>query len=209
MIADGDLTRACEQIVELGRALYDRRITPGRTGNLSVRVGAWTVITPTGLSLGRLDPDRLSVLDADGSLAAGPRPSKEWPLHRALHARGLPAVAHVHSTFAVALSVLDGLDPVQPLPPLTAYFVMRVGQLPLLPYHPPGDAGLADELRRLPRGVHAALLANHGSIAGAADLESAVDAVEEIEETAKLALLLHGRDIRPLTADQAAATRGT
>lgn len=195
-------------VVELGRALYDRGITPGRTGNLSVRVDDRIVMTPTNVSLGRLSADALSLLDAaDGRLLDGPPPSKEWALHRALYERGVSAVVHVHSTCAVAASLLTDVDPGEPLPPLTAYYVMRVGAMPLLPYFPPGDAGLADAVRRMRPDARAALLANHGSIVGADVLEAAVDAVEEIEETARLLLLLQGRAIRPLTAEQAAATR--
>lgn len=192
------------QIVELGRALYERSITPGRTGNLSVRVGDRFVMTPTGISLGRLDPDRLSLLDAEGTLLTGAPPSKEWSLHLACYQRDpeITAVAHVHSVHAVAVSLLTGLDPETPIPPLTAYYAMRVGRLPLIDYHRPGDPALARALRYLPAGTRCALLANHGSIAGAVGLEAALDAIEEIEETARLVLLLNGRDIRPLTREQ-------
>lgn len=201
-------TVARTQIVELGRALYDRGITPGRTGNLSGRVGERVLMTPTNVSLGRLSADALSVLDVrDGRHAEGPPPSKEWALHRALYARGACAVAHVHSTHAVAVSLLAEVDPAEPLPALTAYYVLRVGPMPLLPYFPPADPALADSVRVMRPDARAALLANHGSIVGADGLEAAVDAVEEIEETAKLFLLLHGRAIRPLTAEQAADTR--
>lgn len=201
-----NLEKARADVVELGRALYDRGVTPGRTGNLSVRAGERIVITPTNVSLGRLEPDQLSVLDDDGHLLDGAAPSKEWALHQALYVRGAAAVAHVHSTHAVAVSLLADVDTEAPLPPLTAYFVMRVGPMPLIAYHRPGDPALADEIIRLPHGVRAALLANHGSIASADSLEAAIDAVEEIEETARLHLLLHGRNIRPLTRAQVAAT---
>lgn len=202
-------TATRSEIVELGRALYDRGITPGRTGNLSVRLGERVLMTPTNVSLGRLSPDALSVLDADGRHVDGPPPSKEWALHRAFYARGAAAVAHVHSTHAVAVSLLADVDPVEPLPPLTAYYVLRVGAMPLLPYFPPGDAGLAEAVTAMRPDARAALLANHGSIAGAPGLEAAVDTVEEIENTATLFLLLHGRAIRPLTAQQTDATRRT
>ena len=207
------LARTRAEVVELGRALYDRGVTPGRTGNLSVHTEAGVVMTPTGVSLGRLQPEQLSVLDTDGRLTDGPPPSKEWALHAALYARGdhdsVTAVAHVHSTHAVAVSLLTDLDPARPLMPLTAYFVMRVGAMPLLPYYPPGDAGLAAAINALPAGVNAALLANHGSVVGATSLEAAVAAVEEIEETAKLQLLLQGRAIRPLTPAQVTAIERT
>lgn len=201
----------CErrQLVALGGALYGRSVTSGRTGNLSVRIDGGFLVTPTGVSLGRMEQADLSVLDEEGRHVDGPPPSKEWLLHRACYRRdaAVRAVAHVHSTHAVAVSLLADVDTAQALPPLTGYFVMRVGPLPLLPYHPPGDPGLAAALAGLPAGVRCALLANHGSVAAATDLESAVDAVEEIEETAKLYLLTRALPVRRLTAEQVAATR--
>lgn len=189
-----------DTIVTLGAALYDRGVTPGRTGNLSAACAGGYLVTPTGACLGRLDPARLSVLDAAGHHIGGDRPTKELALHLALHRRGAAAVAHVHSPHAVALSCLSGLDREAPLPPYTAYFAMRVGRLSLLPYFAPGDPAAADAVRALPPGVRCALLAHHGSIAAATTLDEAVDAVEEIEETARIALLLHGRAAESLPA---------
>lgn len=179
-------------LVELGRALYDRGVTPGRTGNLSQVVGDTILMTPTNSCLGRLHPDRLSVLDLDGTHLDGPAPSKEVVLHLALYATqpGAHAVAHVHSTHAVAWSCLDDLNLDDVLPPLTAYYIMRVGRLPMVPYLPPGDAGLGDAV--VAARSRCTLLAHHGPVAAAPTLEAAVDAVEEIEETARIALLLRG-----------------
>jgi ribulose-5-phosphate 4-epimerase/fuculose-1-phosphate aldolase len=191
------------QLVELAAALYDRGLTPGRTGNLSAAGADGVLVTPTGACLGRLDPGRLSLVDPAGRHLDGDPPTKELSLHLALHARGARAVAHVHSPYAVALSCLTGLDPDAPLPPYTAYFAMRVGRMPLLPYAAPGDPALADAVAALPPGVRCALLAHHGSIAAAATAEAAVDAVEEIEATAHVALLLHGRDAWALPAAEA------
>lgn len=201
--------RARTAIVTLGRALYDRGITHGRTGNLSVRLGDRLLLTPTNACLGRLDPDRLSLVTLEGELIGGDPPTKELPLHRACYRRHgeVTAVAHVHSTHAVAVSCLSGLDPVSPLAPLTAYYVMRVGRMPLIGYFPPGDPGLADALEAADPDARCALLANHGSIAAAASLDAAVDAVEEIEETARLALLLAGRETSALTPEQAEGLR--
>lgn len=206
--ADAEV-RARAAIVTLGRALYDRGITHGRTGNLSVRLGDRLLLTPTNACLGRLDPDRLSLVTPEGELLGGDPPTKELPLHRACYRRHpeVTAVAHVHSTHAVAVSCLSGLDPASPLPPLTAYYVMRVGRMPLIGYFPPGDPALAAALEAADPDAHCALLANHGSIAAATTLESAVDAVEEIEETARLALLLTDRETSPLTARQTDALR--
>jgi 3-dehydro-4-phosphotetronate decarboxylase len=197
------------QIVGLGASLFARRLTFGRTGNLSVRDGANILVTPTGASLGALDPDRLSVIDVEGRHVDGPKPSKEAFLHAAVY-RARPdegAVIHLHSTYSVAVSCLDGLPEDDVLPPLTAYYVMRVGALPLLPYHAPGDASLEPLAEQVARRHHAFLLANHGPVVAGADLAAAADAVEELEETARLFLLLQGQATRPLTPVQVTALR--
>ncbi|WP_076258566.1 3-oxo-tetronate 4-phosphate decarboxylase [Intrasporangium flavum] len=192
-------------VVDLGRSFFERRLTFGRTGNLSVRVGDHALLTPTGGSLGALDPTQLSVIDArTGSHLAGPKPSKEAFLHAAVY-RARPnagAVVHTHSTHSVAVSVLRDVDPADVLPPLTAYYVMRVGRLPLLPYHAPGDDALGPAAEEAARTHHALLLSNHGPVVAGADLASAADALEELEETARLHLLLEGRATRPLTPEQ-------
>jgi ribulose-5-phosphate 4-epimerase/fuculose-1-phosphate aldolase len=183
------------QMVQVGAALYDRGLTPGRTGNLSVRVGDEIMITPTNACLGRLDPERLAVASIDGEHLAGDRPSKELVLHRALYRRQLTcsAVAHLHSTSAVAVSCLRGLPSDDALPPITPYFVMRVGRLPLIDYATPGSAELEAQVSHAAERSRSVLMRNHGSLAAATSLEGAVDAVEEIEETARLYLLLEGR----------------
>ena len=199
------------EIVALGASLFDRGLTAGRTGNLSVRVTQGFLVTPTGASLGRLTPDELSLVDLQNRHLDGPRPSKEAFLHAAVY-RARPqdsAVVHTHSTHTVAVSCLADVDPQDVLPPLTAYYLMRVGRLPLVPYHAPGDQSLAELAERTARESHAMLLANHGPVVSSADLASAADAVEELEETARLHLLLHGRRTRPLTPEQVAALRRT
>ncbi|MDN5768398.1 MAG: class II aldolase/adducin family protein [Humibacillus sp.] len=200
--------KAGDEIVALGRALYDRGITPGRTGNLSVRVGGNVLLTPTGVSLGRLDVEGLSLVSLDGTHLQGGAPTKESALHLALYERfpEVGAVAHGHTTHAVAWSCRTDLDIADALPPLTAYFAMRVGRLPLIGYAPPGDPALAQDLRAV--GAKHALLANHGSIASGSTLEAAVDALEEIEETARIALLLNGIQCRSLSADQVSQFAG-
>jgi len=202
-----------QQIVDLGASLFARRLTFGRTGNLSVRVGRSesgdVLLTPTGASLGALDPDELSVIDTSGRHVGGPRPSKEAFLHAAVY-RARPdagAVVHLHSTYSVAVSCLADVDPADVLPPLTAYYVMRVGRLPLLPYHAPGDSALEPLAEATARTNHAFLLANHGPVVAGTDLAAAADAVEELEETARLHLLLQGHRTRPLTPEQAAGLR--
>jgi 3-dehydro-4-phosphotetronate decarboxylase len=193
-----------DRICELGRSLFERGLTAGSSGNLSARLDDGLLLTPTNSSLGRLDPARLSRLDAEGRSISGDPPSKEAFLHRALYlARpGAGAVVHLHSTHAAAVSCLAGLDPADALPPLTPYFVMKIGRLPLVPYHRPGDPRLGEAVRGL-AGRHAAvLLANHGPVVSGASLEDAVNAAEELEETAKLFLLLRGLPIRPLGKDE-------
>ena len=192
------------QLVEVGRSLFDRGLSPGTSGNLSVRIEGGFLATPTNSPLGALDAERLSRLDGDGRLVDGDPPTKEVWLHLALYAErpDARAVVHLHSTHAVAAACLAGVDERDVLPPLTPYYVMRVGRLPLVPYGRPGDASLAGEVRVRARESHALLLANHGPVVAAASLEAAAAAAEEIEETAKLVLLTHGLKTRPLTPQQ-------
>ncbi len=192
-----------EQLVQLGAALYDRGLTPGRTGNLSVRTADKIMITPTNACLGRLNADRLAVVSIDGDHLEGDPPSKELVLHQALY-RNHPdcaAVAHLHSTYAVAVSCLPDLDVDNALPPLTPYFVMRVGQLRVVDYRAPGSAELAELVTNGARDARSLLMRNHGSIVAARTIEEVVDAVEELEQTAHLHLVLEGRSPRRLSAD--------
>lgn len=197
---------ARESLCALGRSLYDRGLTHGSTGNLSVRSGDRFLLTPTGSSLGSLDPARLAVVDASGRHVDGDAPTKEALLHLAMY-RQRPddgAVVHLHSLHSVAVSVLADVDPADVLPPLTAYYAMRVGTLPLLPYFAPGDAALADAVGIAATRHHAVLLANHGPVVSGRTLAAAADAIEELEATARLWLLLRGERVRSLTADQVA-----
>jgi 3-dehydro-4-phosphotetronate decarboxylase len=199
-----DIAAAAEDIVQLGASMFARGLTPGRTGNLSCRIGDEIVVTPTGASLGSLGARELAIIDLDGRPVRGGRPTKEATVHAALY-RSRPtarAVVHLHSTHAVAVSCLADIDQDSALPPLTAYFAMRVGRLPLVPYFAPGDPALGNAVGETARQHQAMLLANHGSVVAGDDLLSAADAAEEIEETARLSLLLHDRSTRPLTAAQ-------
>jgi len=198
--------RLREEICELGRSIFQRGLTHGSTGNISARCGDGWLLTPTGSSLGRLDPGRLSKLDWSGKLLSGEAPSKESFLHLAMYQERERngAVVHLHATHSVAVSVLEDLNPDDLLPPLTAYYVMRIGTLPLVPYYAPGDLALAEAVRGYARRHHALLLANHGPVVGGSSLAAAADAVEELEATAKLYLLLQGRPVRRLTPDQVA-----
>lgn len=193
-----------ERIVEIARALYDRGLTHGSTGNISVRTADGFLVTPTGSSFGSLDPARLSRLDADGRHVDGDPPSKEGTLHLVMYREraSAGAVVHLHSTHSVAVSAIDGLDPRDLLPPLTAYYVMRIGSLPLVPYFPPGDSRLADAVAGFAGRHHAVLLANHGPVVAGTDLSAATDAIEELEATARLFLLLRGERCRCLDQQQ-------
>lgn len=196
-----------DRIVAAGASLFTRGLTHGSTGNISVRLadGGW-LMTPTGSSLGTLDPARLSRLDASGRHVGGDKPTKEAVLHAAMYQQrpGSGAVVHLHSHHSVAVSCLAGLDPANVLPPLTAYSVMRVGALALAPYFPPGDGRLAEAVAALAGRHHAILLANHGPVVAASTLAAATDAVEELEATARLFLVLRHEAIVPLTPAQVA-----
>jgi ribulose-5-phosphate 4-epimerase/fuculose-1-phosphate aldolase len=198
-----------EEICRLGKSIFDRGLTHGATGNISARIDDGWLMTPTGSSLGNLDPARLSKLDAEGKLLSGDAPTKESFLHLAVYDErpNSSAVVHLHSTHSVAVSLLADIDPNDILPPLTAYYVMRVGTLPLVPFYRPGDPALATAIRDYAAGHKAMMLANHGPVVAGSSLSAAADATEELEETAKLYLLLHGRDLRPLTPDQVAEIR--
>ncbi|WP_342241830.1 3-oxo-tetronate 4-phosphate decarboxylase [Inquilinus sp. OTU3971] len=200
-----DETRLREDICRFGRSLFERGLTPGSSGNISLRLddGGW-LVTPTNASLGFLDPARLSRLDAEGRLLSGDKPTKEIPLHGALYeTRGSArAIVHLHSTHSVAVSMLPGIDPRAVLPPLTAYYLMRVGATALVPYYRPGDPAVADAIRGLAGRYSSVLLANHGPVVAGESLEAAVYATEELEETAKLHLLLRGLNPRLLSPGQ-------
>lgn len=193
-----------ERIVDIGRSLYSRGLSPGSSGNISARLEDGWLLTPTNSCLGELDPASLSKLDWNGNLISGAKPSKEYFLHLAMYQkrRQSGAIVHLHSSYAAAISCLDGLDPASCIPPITPYFVMRVGKLPLIPYFRPGDKALAKEIAKQAEKNAAVLLANHGPVVSGNDLDSAMYAMEELEETSKLMLLLQGQRIRILDKSQ-------
>ncbi|MFD6274782.1 class II aldolase/adducin family protein [Streptomyces sp. NPDC060209] len=195
-----DLAAAGARLAALG-------LSPGSSGNLSVRVDDRILITPTGADLAEVDPDGLSVLGLDGTHLDGPRPSKEFPLHSAFYRRDadIRAVVHLHARNATAVSCLPPWSPMSAVPPLTPYFVMRVGQTPLVPYAPPGDADQAEVLAGLPFPLRAALLQNHGPVLAGPTMARAVDAAVELEEVSALLLALGERSPRLLTPEEAGA----
>jgi ribulose-5-phosphate 4-epimerase/fuculose-1-phosphate aldolase len=197
-------SRLREDIAAFGELLTGLGLAHGATGNISVRLDDGLLVTPTNSRLGRLDPARIARLDRNARHVGGDQPSKEAFLHQCVYEMrpGAQAIVHLHSTHSVAISCLAGLDAADVLPPLTAYYVMRVGKLPLVPYFPPGDTRLAAAVRQVAAEHAAVLLANHGPVVAGTSLDAAVGAIEELEATARLYLLLQGHPIRPLNAAQ-------
>jgi ribulose-5-phosphate 4-epimerase/fuculose-1-phosphate aldolase len=205
MAADSALR---DKICLLARSMFDRGLTGGSSGNLSARLDdGGLLVTPTGTSFGRLDPARLSRFDADGHLVDGDKPTKEMDLHTAFYQTrsSAGAVVHLHSTHSVALSLMPDANEDDFLPPLTPYAIMKLGRVKLLPVFLPGDPAMGDAVRGLAGRRTAVMLANHGPVVAGRDVEAACNAVEELEETAKLALLTRGIDRRLLTPDQVRA----
>src|SRR5262249_2984504 len=195
-----------ERSVMHGRSVYRRGLGCGSSGNLSARLDDGILVTPTNSCLGRLESQRLAKVDWAGRHLSGDKPSKETFLHLAMYRerQEASAVVHLHSTYSVAVACLANVNPDDVLPPITAYYVMRVGRLPLIPYFAPGDLALADAVGRMARTAHAVLLANHGPVVAGKDLDAAVYSAEELEETARLFLLLQGHATRYLTPEQVA-----
>jgi ribulose-5-phosphate 4-epimerase/fuculose-1-phosphate aldolase len=201
-----------EAIAAHGRLLFGRGFSVGSAGNISVRLPDGFLITPTNSCLGRLDPGRISKLDREYRHVSGDKPSKEVFMHRAfLETRPeAGAVVHLHSTHATAIACLAAPGEPAPIPPLTPYFVMRIGRvLPVVPYYRPGDAAMEPAIAAAARDARAVLLANHGPVVSGRTLDDAVYAAEELEEAAKLALLLRGQGARELTRAQVEDLLGT
>ena len=193
-----------DSICRLAKSLFDRGLTIGSSGNISVRLADGWLMTPTGSSMGNLDPNEISKLDLNGNLISGKNPTKESFLHIAMYDErpDSGAVVHLHSTHSVAVSCLAGIDKKNVLPPITAYYVMKIGKLPLVPYFPPGDINLAKAVKEMASNHHAVLLANHGPVVAGKTLEDAVYAIEELEETARLFLLLRNMKTQYLNEKQ-------
>ena len=199
-------------LVSLGASLFARGFSVGSAGNISVKVVDGYLMTPTNSSLGRLDAARISKLDLNFQHIAGDKPSKEVFMHRAFYdARpDAGAVVHLHSTAATAVGCLPDVDPQNPIPPLTPYFVMRVGRsMPIVPYYRPGDPAMGPAIQAAAANARAVLLANHGPVVSGATLIDAVYAAEELEEAAKLYLMLRGAHPRVLTPAQVDDLLGT
>ena len=192
-------------LCEFGVSLFARGFSVGSAGNISVRLPDGYLMTPTNSSLGRLDPNRLSKLDGNFDHVSGDKPSKEVFMHRAFYQARTDAgaVVHLHSTQATAVSCLPDVDQANPIPPLTPYFVMRVGRtMPIVPYYRPGDPTMEPAINAAAKDARAVLLANHGPVVSGKTLTDAVYAAEELEEAAKLFLMLRGQSPRLLTVPQ-------
>ena len=197
-----------EQICLLAKSMFDRGLTGGSTGNISARTeDGGLLVSPTGTSFGRLDPGRLSRFDAAGSHIDGDKPTKEMPLHSAFYdtRSSAGAVVHLHSCHSVALSMMPDVDPDNFLPPLTPYGIMKLGKVKLLPFYLPGDPAMGDAVRGLAGKRTAVMLANHGPVVAGKDVEAACNAIEELEDTARLAMMTRGMQPRGLTEDQVQA----
>lgn len=192
-------------LVRWSRSLFERGLTPGSSGNISVRVpdGGY-LVTPTNACLGFLEADRLARLDAQWQHLSGDLPTKELPLHAAFYASRpqAGAVVHLHSTFATLLSCRTDIDPDNAVPPITPYVVMRVGRVPIIPYTIPGSQEITPLVAAKAPDHAAILIANHGPVVAGVSLEAAVFAMEELEETARLVHLSRGIDTRMLDAAQ-------
>lgn len=194
-----------EQICLLAKSMFDRGLTGGSTGNISARTeDGGLLVSPTGTSFGRLDPGRLARFDASGKQISGDPPTKEIPLHTAFYdtRSTAGAVVHLHACHSVALSMMPGVDADNFLPPLTPYAIMKLGRVKLLPFFLPGDPAMGEAVRGLAGKRSAVMLANHGPVVAGKDIEAACNAIEELEDTARLAILMRGYDANQLTPEQ-------
>lgn len=194
--------RLREHICELAKSMFDRGLTGGSTGNISARTAdGGLLVSPTGTSFGRLDPARLSRFNAQGTLIDGEKPTKEMPLHTAFYdtRSSAGAVVHLHSCHSVAWSMMPDVDWDNFLPPLTPYAIMKLGKVKLLPFFMPGDPAMGEAVRGLAGKRSAVMLANHGPVVAGKDVEAACNAIEELEDTARLAIMMRGYNPRMLT----------
>ena len=197
--------RLRELICDLAKSMFDRGLTGGSTGNISARTeDGGLLVSPTGTSFGRLDPARLSRFDAQGRLTGGDAPTKEMPLHSAFYdtRSTAGAVVHLHSCHAVAWSLMPDADADNFLPPLTPYAIMKLGKVAMLPFFRPGDPAMGAAVRGLAGKRSAVMLANHGPVVAGKDVEAACNAIEELEDTARLAIMMRGYRARGLTPAQ-------
>jgi ribulose-5-phosphate 4-epimerase/fuculose-1-phosphate aldolase len=198
-------TKLRDMMCLFAKSMFDRGLTGGSTGNISARTpDGGLLVSPTGSSFGRLDPGRLSRFDASGAFISGDKPTKEMPLHTAFYdtRSSAGAVVHLHSCHSVALSMMPDADTDNFLPPLTPYGLMKLGRVKLLPFFLPGDPEMGAAVRGLAGKRSAVMLANHGPVVAGKDVEAACNAIEELEDTARLAMMTRGLHPRALTPEQ-------
>jgi ribulose-5-phosphate 4-epimerase/fuculose-1-phosphate aldolase len=213
-------TQAREEICRTGRSLFDRGYVHATAGNISVRLDDGFLITPTDACLGFLDPARLARLDAQGRQTSGDRASKTIALHTRIYAAArkfdahTACVIHTHSTHCVALTLNPTGDEL--LPALTPYFVMKVGHVPVIPYHRPGAAEAAEQvaqaIERMGAAgtpVRAVMLSRLGPNVWHDTPAAAMSVLEELEETARLRMLTQAASPEPLDAAQIDELRRT
>ncbi|MEO6920910.1 MAG: aldolase [Collimonas sp.] len=190
-----------EEICETGASLYQRGYTVGAAGNISARLDDGWLITPTDACLGRMTPAQIAKVDLSGKWVSGDKPSKTLALHRAVYDNNpqTQAVVHTHSTNLVALTLAGVWHDQDVLPPITPYQVMKVGRIPLIPYCHPGDPQVADQVRLLATSVRGVLLERLGPVVWHESVSQAAFALEELEETAKLWMMLKDKP-EPLSA---------
>lgn len=201
-------SRLREQICLLAASLFDRGLTHGSTGNISARTDdGGLLVSPTGTSFGRLDPGKLSRFDAQGTHISGDKPTKEMPLHTAFYETRSTAgaVVHLHSCHSVAWSMMPEANEEDFLPRFTPYAIMKLGRVKLLPFFLPGDPAMGDAVRGLAGKRSAVMLANHGPVVAGKDIEAACNAIEELEDSARLAMMMRGVQARGLTDEQVQA----
>jgi 3-dehydro-4-phosphotetronate decarboxylase len=196
-----DEARLRTELCDYGRAFYARGLAIGTSGNLSVRLEDGFLVTPTNSCLGRLEEARITKLDPHWRVLSGDPPTKELSMHRAFYESRpqTEAVVHLHSTHASALSFTRDLPQIDPIPVFSPYYVMRVGHLPVLPYYRPGSEAIGVAILALKGAYRAVLLANHGPVNSGVSLSDAVGSAEELEETARLFLMLGAERLNLLT----------
>ena len=195
-----------QELIRVGRSLFERGLTPGASANMSVRFDGGFIVTPTNSCIGFLDSERLSVMDDQGFLVSGDAPSKEFLLHRSFYDNheSLHAVIHLHSTWATALSCLTGLNADDAVQPLTPYLTMRLGAIGTVPYFAPGDTQLVQAVKEKTKKHAGVLMENHGPIVAAGDIVKAMYAIEELEESCKLQLMLQSMATKTIPANEIA-----
>lgn len=198
------IEQAKQDIINVGKSIFDRGLTCGSSANISVKTDDGCVVTPTNSCIGFLNPDTLSVIDQHGKLISGDKPSKEFILHDAFYQQrpDTNAVIHLHSSYATAVSCFDGIDTHDAVTPYTPYLIMRLGEICLVPYFPPGDAKLADAVAEKASNYAGILMANHGPIVAGENLWSTMYAIEELEESCKMMVLLKQHKTRTLSEEQ-------